>query len=181
MELHHANPYHIPPPPEHHQVTHYQTLGNQAVLGGSTKSSPAISVNTEFSRDSGFASQDHDFEQRDNQPIYEVTYRHFSFDFSFHNEWFLPIYYERIVFIILRFITSKARLQMFPDAFPGTLSVSNFVHFLRAEIWYVVGEIFRFPRTSKWTRNNRSTLLESGIGDILILSSKVMISSVHLP
>ena len=91
MELHHANPYHIPPPPEQHQhqVTHYQTLGNQAVLGGSTKSSPAISVNTEFSRDSGFASQDHDFEQRDNQPIYEVTYRHFSFDFSFHNEWFL--------------------------------------------------------------------------------------------
>ena len=93
MELHHANPYHIPPPPEqHHQVTHYQTLGNQTGVlggGGSTKSSPAISVNTEFSRDSGFASQDHDFEQRDNQPIYEVTYRHSSSDFSFHNEWFL--------------------------------------------------------------------------------------------
>ena len=111
MELHHANPYHIPPPPEHHQVvTHYQTLGNQAVLGGSTKSSPAISVNTEFSRDSGFASQDHDFEQRDNQPIYEVTYRHFSSDFSFQNECFLPIYYERIVFIILRFIILKAEI-----------------------------------------------------------------------
>ena len=93
MELHHANPYHIPPPHEqHHQVTHYQTLGHQtgSVLGGggSTKSSPAISVNTEFSRDSGFASQDHDFEQRDNQPIYEVTYRHSSSDFSFHSEWF---------------------------------------------------------------------------------------------
>ena len=73
MELHHANPYHIPPPPEH-QVTHYQTLGNQAVLGGSTKSSPAISVNTEFSRDSGFASQDHDFESQ-SQPIYEVNAR----------------------------------------------------------------------------------------------------------
>ena len=149
MELHHANPYHIPPPPEHHQVTHYQTLGNQAVLGGSTKSSPAISVNTEFSRDSGFASQDHDFEQRDNQPIYEVTYRHFSFDFSFHNEWFLPIYYERIVFIILRFITSKLRLHMFPGAFPGTLSVSNFGPLFEGPIFdKSESKFFRFPRTS---------------------------------
>ena len=74
MELHHANPYYRSVKMGREGHTEGSHGGGGVAYGQELKSSPAISVsNSEFSRDSGFASQDHDFEQNQTT-LYEVTY-----------------------------------------------------------------------------------------------------------